>query len=75
MVDVRGYLFRGGADMRATDALLVFAIVMAVSSFAGFALGQKSMDYACSPAQIERHYIAGAERLYQQLVQQGRIKE
>ena len=57
------------------DRVIVGLLMVSVSMFVGFALGQRSMDYACSPAQIERHYIAGAERLYEQLLAQGRIKE
>ena len=53
--------------------VLVLAISNAVAAYSGFALGEKNAGYSCSPASLENAYIKGADRLYQQLVEQGRI--
>jgi len=50
-------------------------IIVSIALFVGFALGEKNAEYGCSPAQAERIYMRGADRLYEQLVEQGRIKE
>jgi len=51
---------------------VIFCIL---SAFIGFAVGEKNNDYKCSPAQAERIYLKGADTLYEQLIEQGRLKE
>jgi len=55
--------------------LILLMLLCSISGFVGFIVWQKSMDYACSPANLERAYLSGADKLYDQLMRSGRIKE
>jgi len=61
--------------MTNSKELFLAFIFCTVSAFIGFALGEKNNDYKCSPAQAERIYLKGADALYEQLIEQGRLKE
>jgi len=66
----------GGEVMNDYQAHITLIVLFCgISAFIGFALGEKNAGYSCSPAQAERIYLKGADALYEQLIEQGRLKE